>query len=130
MTTDKSMVTEKSKTEEIRMEQNVKCYAVITPSFDLSRKKYRKGARIVVERISMMDGFLAVDTFKEGMLWIFDSENNAKIARNGMVGMDLPGISTILETCYMSAEEYKTILKAKTNNQIVLIRGDKSAKIS
>lgn len=92
------------------MEQMVECYFFATAVFDLSRRKWRRGARHMAETIADMEGFLAVDTnhIDKGFIWIFDTENNAKIARNRVIGFGIP-CSDAVGKCNMPKETYDEI---------------------
>ncbi len=55
-------------------------YAVATGRIRL----YMKASREAAMFITGLEGFLAVFPFDKGTLWLFDSKNNAKMARNMM----------------------------------------------
>ena len=57
-------------------------WSVVTGNFD----PFVKGAKKAVEYIQTLDGFVAVHPSTEGrgIIWLFDSENNAKGAINLM----------------------------------------------
>lgn len=73
---------------------DVKCYAVAVGNMPspLASRKVKKSAKAALKYIQGQDGFLGFHPMPpNGTLCIFDTENNAKIARNMM---DLMGIQT------------------------------------
>lgn len=60
-----------------------------------------KGSREVPKYVSKLEGFLGVHPMPpQGTLWIFDTENNAKIARNKMRAMGIQCGDNITEITY------------------------------
>lgn len=56
-------------------------YSVATGVVDMKRKASRNAAKY----IASLEGFIALHpAYPRGILWLFDSENNAKSARNMM----------------------------------------------
>ena len=57
-------------------------YSIATGMIDITRSSSRAAA----EFIKSCEGFIAVHITTRGILWLFDSLNNAKIARNKCEG--------------------------------------------
>lgn len=57
-------------------------YSIATGMIDITRSSSRAAA----EYITSCEGFIAVHITTRGILWLFDSLNNAKIARNRCEG--------------------------------------------
>lgn len=57
-------------------------YSIATGMIDITRSS----SRAAVEFIKSCEGFVAVHITAKGVLWLFDSLNNAKIARNKCEG--------------------------------------------
>lgn len=57
-------------------------YSIATGMIDITRSSSRAAA----ELIKSCEGFVAVHITTRGILWLFDSLNNAKIARNKCEG--------------------------------------------
>lgn len=57
-------------------------YSIATGMIDITRSSSRAAA----EFIKSCEGFVAVHITTKGVLWLFDSLNNAKIARNKCEG--------------------------------------------
>ena len=57
-------------------------YSIATGMIDITRRSSRAAA----EFIKSCEGFVAVHITTKGILWLFDSLNNAKIARNRCEG--------------------------------------------
>ena len=57
-------------------------YSIATGMIDITRSSSRAAA----EFIKSCEGFVAVHITTKGILWLFDSLNNAKIARNKCEG--------------------------------------------
>ena len=57
-------------------------YSIATGMIDITRS----GSRVAAEFIPSCEGFVAVHITTRGVLWLFDSLNNAKIARNKCEG--------------------------------------------
>ena len=57
-------------------------YSIATGMIDITRSSSRAAA----EYITSCEGFVAVHITTKGVLWLFDSLNNAKIARNKCEG--------------------------------------------
>ena len=66
----------------------VKCWAIGTGRISIIRKASRKAARY----LSKQKGFIGVHVLPDGTgrtLWLFDSENNAKLAKNHAEGIGI-----------------------------------------
>ena len=57
-------------------------YSIATGMIDITRSS----SRVAAEFIKSCEGFVAVHITTRGILWLFDSLNNAKIARNKCEG--------------------------------------------
>ena len=64
----------------------VKCWAIGTGRVSMMRKASRDAAKYITEQ----DGFVGVHIVPDGRtLWLFDSENSAKVARNNAEAMGI-----------------------------------------
>lgn len=75
-----------SEISEEKEKQEVTLWAVATGGVDVLNRESRRAAKF----ISKLHGFIAihpVDYYH--ILWLFDTENNAKVARNKMEAKDI-----------------------------------------
>ncbi len=83
------------------LENEVKLWTVATGNFNPRIKSHRKA----IEYIPTLNGFEGVHPTIRGTLWLFDSENAAKIARNQM---EMKGIRCGTNICPCFVEKQFT----------------------
>lgn len=85
------------KKKKFEIEGVQKGYTVATGNLDLTKKASRQA----VKYVSSLDGLvLAFDCYPHGMLWVFDTLNNAKGARNLMNSKGIKTGNNICEVTY------------------------------
>lgn len=94
------------KKKKMKIEGTQQGYSVATGNFDITKKASRQAVKFA----GTLDGLVcAIDCYPQGLLWIFDTLNNAKGARNLMNSKGIVTGNNICEVIY----DEKGLIKAK-----------------